>query len=163
MIYSKDKAVSEIVAVILLALVMISLGSVIIIKFTNTKLTFSNIMESQVELAKNIQQQAIIDVFYAVYNKTENALYILVNVGNGYIEIKSIYVNNTLINNKTSIVYVNGINVQDTQSITLNSNDVNEIKVIPPLALDYSLGSKIVVQLTTSTGSKAIVVGKVVS
>jgi hypothetical protein len=162
-LYKRRKAVSEIVAAILLALIVVSIGGMVVLYFNSQRAGVQRTVFSQLSLAKNIQQQPVFHAYFTVYNTTDNTLTILINVGPGFLELVSVYVNDTLVNTEGSTVYLNGIILENPQKIVINKTGVNTIIVKPPQPLPFSPGDKFILKILSSVGTSDTVTGKVVS
>ncbi len=158
----QKRAVSEIVAAILLVMIVVSLGTSIILYFYRQRSNVQNAALSQMQLAKNIQQQPVFTAYYSIYNTTNNTLTVLLTVGPGFLEIVSIYLNDTLVNTQASTVYLNNQAVNNPQVIVINSTGVNIIKVIPETSLDLSPGDSYILKVVSSVGTYSTVIGKAV-
>lgn len=154
------KSVSEIVAAILLTLIMVSLGAIVVLNLMEERQAAEQAVESQLDLAQRILTQALFDVVYVVWNTTDQSLYMIVSVGDGYLELKGVYVNDTLVNPPGAVVEVNGNPITDPQTILLPSNDLSLVKITPPTPPAISPGDTIIVRVSTSTGLQDLATGE---
>ena len=159
----RKKGVSEIVAAILLVLIVVSFSSMVMIYFYRQRSSVQHVATSQLSLAKKIQQQPVYQVYFAVFNTTDNTLTMLINIGSGYIEFVSVYINDTLVNTADTQVYLNGNQLSNPQEIVVNQSGVNILVVKNIHAINANPGDTIVVKLVASTGTSDTGIGRAVS
>ena len=145
------KSVSEITAAILMSLIVVSIGAIVILNYMNASGAQRNIIESQLDKQRYLAEEALFDLMYTMYNSTSNELVIILSSGPGYLEISSIYVNNTLVydSGSASTAIVNGTSV--TGPIIVPEKSVIEIKI--PTTIVGSPGDSIVVKVVSEVGT----------
>ncbi len=151
------KGVSEIVAVVLLTLIVVSVGSIVVYEAMKRSGTARLTLAGQIQKVRELEQQAPFNVIYACYNTTAHELVLLVNVGPGLLIISSIYINDTLVNTPDTSVTVNGSPVNDPQQIRVPELDVSVVRVQKEMQI--TPGDTLIVKVVTSTGISSTVVG----
>jgi len=151
------KSVSEITAAILMSLIVVSIGAIVILNYMNASGAQRDVIESQLDKQRYLAEEALFDLMYTVYNSTSNELVIILSSGPGYLEISSIYVNNTLVydSGPASTAIVNGTPV--TGPIVIPEKSVVEIKI--PVTITGSPGDTIVVKVVSKAGTTRILGG----
>ncbi len=154
------KSISEITAAILMSLIVVSIGTIVILNYMNASGAQRDIIESQLDKQRYLAEEALFDLMYTIYNSTSNELVIILSSGPGYLEISSIYVNNTLVydSNSATTAIVNGSSV--TGPIVIPEKSVVEIKI--PVAIVGVPGNSIIVKVVTEAGTTRIISGVII-
>lgn len=151
----RKRIVSEIVAVLLTTLIVISVGSIILVYLRSTSQAGFQSYFNEIEKANAIANEAIFEVIYCSYNATSNLLEIYLNVGPGMTFLSSIYLNDILLTDGNHLIVLNGIPVNWTpqNSYLLKEKAINYLVVYNVTLLN---NTSAILKLVTSANTNMI-------
>lgn len=96
MMRKASKGVSELVATVLLALIIMVAGGLVLINYYSSWSSEWRLYATSYQRALSMTNEAMIDLVYGYYSVTEEALRLVLSIGSGGVSIDTVYVNDYL-------------------------------------------------------------------
>lgn len=129
------RAISEIVAALLIMLIAISIGVSIYLYVMSNILRYQQYMSQQL-LSEEIKFRQSLTILYVLGNSTNNSIVVIVISCNWPVNLIAVYVNNTLavdflsLGRPKTIPPQSTVELQIPSPIPLNPNSIIEVKVV---------------------------------
>gem|GEM_PF-5091758 len=153
------RAVSEIVAAVLLTMIVLSVGSLVLYKYYGFWVESRRGSETLLERVEGQVTEPILSPLYCTYNATSNKLVLIVVVGSPGLEIRSIYANRTRVYETGEPVLLDGEPVSGPLVVLGERMSTLEIQASLPL----SPGDRLEILIYSRGGNTATCSGVVVS
>ncbi|MEM0021090.1 MAG: hypothetical protein QW039_05975 [Fervidicoccaceae archaeon] len=129
---NRGRAVSEIVGILLATLVVISIGTVFILRLKDVQASWSSVIQNLIGNANYIKTEPNFGIVYSYLNITSNSLDVFLNIAPGTLTISSIYINGYRINQPQVTILVDGQPVAISQSgeFSLLGGDAHRITIL---------------------------------
>ena len=144
----KLRAISEIVAALLIMLIVISIGVSIYLYILSNILRYQQYMSQQL-LSEEVKFRQTLTILHVLGNSTDNSVVVIVVSGNWPVNLIAVYINNTLavdflsLGKPKTIPPQSTIELQIPSPIPLSSNSIIEVKVVYEGGEVVSLGEVI--------------------
>jgi hypothetical protein len=136
------RAVSEIVAILIVTIIVISVGGVLILKLRNIQDIWYGVINDLQEKANSLSSEPSYTIAYSYVNITGSYICIILNVAPGSLTISSVYLENSRVNENLTYIVVDGqqVNIsKNNNEFTLIGGNVHEVR----LNLSQSLIAKL--------------------
>lgn len=150
------RMVSEIVAVLLVSIIVISVGGVLILKLRDVQGIWNQAVTGLQERANSISNEPSFSVAYSYANLTGGYLVIFLNVAPGSLIVSSIYMENIRLNDNITYIEIDGSRVAVSQNgeFALTGEDLHQIKINIPSFLTSKLlnSSTAIIKIVSKSG-----------
>jgi len=140
-----QRAVSEIVAILLVSLIVISVGGVLLLKLRNFQGIWSEAISGLQNKASQLSSEPAFSIVYSYINISGGYVNvtIFINVAPGSLIISSIYLNSVRINENFANITVDGKNttISSNGELILNGGDAHAVEVKVPASVLPGLSS----------------------
>jgi len=140
-----QRAVSEIVAILLVSLIVISVGGVLLLKLRDFQAIWSEAISGLQNRASQLSSEPAFSIVYSYIDISKGYVNVMIfiNIAPGSLIISSIYLNSVRINENFANITVDGKNatLSSNGELILNGGDAHVVEVIVPASVLQGLSS----------------------